>query len=301
MNARMLDDLEQHCTRCLHQNASHIGTEKNRWGWPIYSQLWLDASGWCTVPGCTCKARTNDPAAAPAELVTFTPPTSHPVLPCGFWDADIRLLCGTSPARLYVNGWRCDSHSPAAVAGLPEAPMGGCAPLKHYCTPDTRCATWAWQHQPWRALATGGRDRTDKSRIWAEFDKILLVHPNLTVVQGAAYPRHVHSVRPDKSADWLIHLWCQRNKVAEEAHPADWDTCSTPTCTPKHRRPRKDRSTYCPDAGFWRNGLMVKAGADECVAFPGKGSGTRDCMRQAAAAGIPVRPIWEPTLAVADA
>ncbi|MEV0826399.1 hypothetical protein [Nonomuraea rubra] len=147
-------------------------------------------------------------------------------------------------------------------------------------------------HQPWRVLATGGRDREDKPRIWAAFDDILTLHPQLTVVQGAAYPRPECGVRPDRSADWLIHLWCERNNVTEEEHPADWDTCSTPNCTPNHRRTRRDGSTYCPDAGFWRNGEMVKLGANECVAFPGKGGGTRDCMRQAAAAGIPVRPHW---------
>lgn len=151
--------------------------------------------------------------------------------------------------------------------------MGGCAPLKHYCTTDARCATWAWQQHPWRLLITGGRDRTDKARIWSECDKVLAIHPVLTVVHGDARPRRENGVRPDKSADWLAHLWCENRGVKEEAHPADW-------------------KTYGRGAGIRRNADMVKLGADECVAFPGAGNGTRDCMARASAAGIPVRPIW---------
>ncbi|MFD8596993.1 hypothetical protein ACFV1L_18525 [Kitasatospora sp. NPDC059646] len=39
-------------------------------------------------------------------------------------------LCGSgtvpcgAPARLYPCGWRCPAHTPAAVAGVPEAPPG---------------------------------------------------------------------------------------------------------------------------------------------------------------------------------
>ncbi|MDP4501026.1 SLOG family protein [Nonomuraea turcica] len=219
--------------------------------------------------------------------------------PCTRWDAAAGRHCGRVPTRLYAQGPRCAACTPSALEGKQEPREGACAPLRHYCRPENRCATWAWQQQPWRVLATGGRDREDQRRIWLEFDRIRAIHPALTVVHGAAYPKPVRGVRPDRSADWLIHLWCLAHGVTEEAHPADWDTCSTPACTPKHRRPRPGGGTYCPDAGFWRNGLMVKAGADECVAFPGKGGGTRDCMRQAAAAGIPVRTIWDPTTAVA--
>ncbi|MFJ4907699.1 hypothetical protein ACIQCR_24710 [Streptomyces sp. NPDC093249] len=31
---------------------------------------------------------------------------------------------GLAHARLYVTGWRCDLHTPAALAGRPEAPPG---------------------------------------------------------------------------------------------------------------------------------------------------------------------------------
>lgn len=197
--------------------------------------------------------------------------------PCTRWDAATARYCGRVPTRPYLQGPRCTNCTPAALASQPEASEGACAPLRHYCLPDARCATWTWQRTPWRILATGGRDRTDKQRIWTEFDHVLAIHPNLTVVHGAAYPKPIGGVRPDRSADWLIHLWCQQHPdVVEEEHPADWQ---------QHGRA----------AGPIRNTHLVALGADECLAFPGNGPGTRDCMRKAAAAGIPVRPIWIPT------
>lgn len=181
--------------------------------------------------------------------------------------------CGSTPARLYAQGRLCHQHSPAAHAGLPEPPdTTVCAPKRLYCPPGRWCATCA-AHQPlWRVLATGGRDRDDKTRIWEVFDGIRVDHPRLIVVHGAAYPKPVHGVRPDRSADWLIHQWCAANSVYEETHPADW-------------------ARHGKAAGPIRNGEMVALDAHECVAFPGTGQGTRDCMRRAAAAGIPVRTI----------
>lgn len=218
--------------------------------------------------------------------------------PCRHWDAAAQQRCGATPARLYAIGARCTAHTPAAIAGQPEPPAGVCAPNRRYCTPGNHCDTCA-RHQPlWRVLATGGRDRDDKPLIWATFDTIRAEHPRLVVVHGAAYPKPGrHGVRPDKSADWLIHQWCAANNVYEETHPADWNTCSTPACTPQHRKQRRGGGgTYCPDAGTWRNSEMVARDAHECVAFPGQGPGTRDCMRKAAAASIPVHTIpWNPS------
>lgn len=74
-----------------------------------------------------------------------------------------------------------------------------------------------------------------------------------------------------------------------ETHHANWETPCRNTCKPGHRRRRRDGTDYCPAAGNYRNQAMVGAGADVCVAAPGAtGSGTRDCMRRAKAAGIPV-------------
>lgn len=211
--------------------------------------------------------------------------------PCTHWGAAAGNHCGVTPTRLYVIGPRCTAHTPAAVAGRPEPSAGVCAPNRRYCAPDSLCTTCA-RHQPlWRVLATGGRDRDDKACIWATFDAIHAEHPRLVVVHGAAYPKPIRGIRPDKSADWLIHLWCTERGVYEETHPADWDICSTPACTPEHRKQRRDGTTYCPLAGLHRNDEMVQLDAHECVAFPGAGKGTRDCMRRATAAGIPVLPI----------
>ncbi|WP_405924901.1 hypothetical protein [Streptomyces sp. NBC_00035] len=52
-------------------------------------------------------------------------------------------LCGhlTGPhapgSRLYPCGWRCARHTPAAVAGLPEAPPGPGWPVNRQPPPDT--------------------------------------------------------------------------------------------------------------------------------------------------------------------
>ncbi|UBU10009.1 DUF2493 domain-containing protein [Nonomuraea gerenzanensis] len=263
------------CTRCGHQRAVHTGGASS-WGWGIYEPTWAGCAGWCSEVFCSCTVYTDDPAAAPAPPVAFTPPTPHQPQPCGFFAHGDRRRCGTHPARLYANGWRCASHSPSVLAGRAEPQGGSCAPGRHYCPPEARCSTWEWQQQPWRLLATGGRDRTDKTRIGAALDDVLRLHPVLTVVHGACYPKPERGVRPDRSADWLVHLWCERAGVKEETHPADWR---------RHGRA----------AGPIRNGEMVALGADEALAFPGAGPGTYDCMRKASAAGITVRPIWPHT------
>lgn len=60
--------------------------------------------------------------------------------------------------------------------------------------------------------------------------------------------------------------------VTQEQHSADWDKGRT--------------------AGFLRNQEMVDAGAYVCLAFviagKSKSKGTRDCIRRAKKAGIPV-------------
>lgn len=72
--------------------------------------------------------------------------------------------------------------------------------------------------------------------------------------------------------DRIAKLWSRSpfGKVTEEAHPAQWKTMGSA-------------------AGPLRNQEMVDAGADICLAFPlGESPGTRDCMRRARKAGIPV-------------
>ncbi|MFE6967235.1 SLOG family protein [Agromyces sp. NPDC057679] len=72
-----------------------------------------------------------------------------------------------------------------------------------------------------------------------------------------------------------------RDRLTEEVHPANW------------RLPNGEKD---PLAGFTRNQRMVDAGADICLAFLKRGeknSGTRDCIRRAKKAGIPVIETWE--------
>ncbi|GAA5048307.1 hypothetical protein HNP84_000208 [Thermocatellispora tengchongensis] len=37
---------------------------------------------------------------------------------CTHWNGATSSRCGTTPARLYIGGWRCPSHTPAALAQL---------------------------------------------------------------------------------------------------------------------------------------------------------------------------------------
>lgn len=74
---------------------------------------------------------------------------------------------------------------------------------------------------------------------------------------------------PKGGVDRAAQRWAESTPgVTDEGHPADW-------------------KQYGKRAGMIRNGEMVHAGADICVAFPGPGSiGTWDCLKKAAAAGI---------------
>lgn len=85
----------------------------------------------------------------------------------------------------------------------------------------------------------------------------------MVVVQGEC---------PSGGVDLEARRWADRTLgVTSEGHPANWDQ-------------------YGKSAGPLRNTLMVKLGADVCLAFPAPGSrGTWDCIRKAVDAGIPTR------------
>lgn len=153
-----------------------------------------------------------------------------------------------------------------------------------------------------RILVTGSRTWRDRSAIARaltsvidEFGGHLAVpdgvggHPGptwgqITVVHGAAFGADTLAARI--AVSWGLRV---------EAHPVtndDWHAPCGPTCRPGHRRIGRDERNYCPAVGNHRNQRMVDLGADMCLAFPlGRASGTRDCVRRAAAAGIPVRII----------
>lgn len=140
-----------------------------------------------------------------------------------------------------------------------------------------------------RVLATGSRSLTDRRLVWFELDAVAASYASRGMVL-------VHGDCPD-GFDALADAWAVARGIEREPHAAVWDSC-TWDCPRGHRRwkRRGDRvhpgmlADYCPGAGPRRNGLMVGLGAEVCVAAPvGSSYGTRDCMRRAAAAGIPVR------------
>lgn len=120
-----------------------------------------------------------------------------------------------------------------------------------------------------RVLITGSRNWTDEDLIWDVLFEYLPARGSLmhTVVL-------VHGDCPT-GADAIASLVWTANGGLEEPHPANWA---------KHGKA----------AGPLRNQEMVNLGADVCLAFPlGESRGTRDCMRRAEAAGIPVQE-WKP-------
>lgn len=140
-----------------------------------------------------------------------------------------------------------------------------------------------------RILITGSRSWPDPQLLadtlmdtW--HDATQNSHQRIVIVHGGA-----------DGADTLARLWAEGHGLEHEPHRvtrAMWDTCDESCPPPSHRRVRRDGTTYCPLAGHRRNQHMVDQGADLCLAFHHNNStGTADCMRRAAAAGIPVRKV----------
>lgn len=110
-----------------------------------------------------------------------------------------------------------------------------------------------------RVLVTGSRDWSDAEALHEALDAQLGRWPDMVLVHGGA-----------RGADSLAGRWAAGRGVPVEVYRADWDT---------HGRA----------AGHIRNGVMVRAGADVCIAAPlGPSRGTRGCMEPARRAGIPV-------------
>jgi hypothetical protein len=182
-----------------------------------------------------------------------TPATAHA---CG------HPGCGAVPARLYLSGWRCPAHTPAALAGKPEPGTG------RYCPPGLCwCGTCLPRTAAGRAvrrvLVTGSRTWTAQQVIAGALRE--LYAPGVVLVSGAC-PRGADAIAE--------HLWaCWGGQV--ERHPADWSTGRA--------------------AGPERNAAMVAAGADVCLAFIRDASpGASHCAGLAELAGIPVRRYEHP-------
>ena len=140
-----------------------------------------------------------------------------------------------------------------------------------------------------RVLFTGSRYASPyqdghRATIWSALLEVHRAYPDgtwFTLVHGDA-----------PGADRMAAAYAAHLGWAVEPYPADWDGPCGDRCQPNHRTARRGRpGTYCPAAGAYRNQRMVDLGADVCVATPMRYSrGTRDCVRRAKAAGIPV--VW---------
>ncbi|MEV4287399.1 hypothetical protein AB0K40_17985 [Nonomuraea bangladeshensis] len=54
--------------------------------------------------------------------------------PCTHWNGAAATRCGATPARLYLPGWRCPAHTPAAMAGQEEpGRTAHCPPARCWC------------------------------------------------------------------------------------------------------------------------------------------------------------------------
>lgn len=130
-----------------------------------------------------------------------------------------------------------------------------------------------------RILVTGSRDWADVDDIRKAFrDHTTDVEhvSDVTVVHGAA-----------TGADTLAGKIARTHGFMIEEHPANWADCGD-DCNPSHWRYRQDGTPYCPRSGYKRNALMVKLGADICLAFIRNDSrGAGMTARMAEKAGIP--------------
>lgn len=113
-----------------------------------------------------------------------------------------------------------------------------------------------------RVIVCGGRTYADAAHV----DTVLAgLRPPVSLVRhGAA-----------RGADALADAWARAKGIALDPMPADWDKLGRL-------------------AGPSRNAAMAARGADLCVAFPG-GKGTRDMIRKAYEAGIPVLLVPPPS------
>ena len=110
-----------------------------------------------------------------------------------------------------------------------------------------------------RVLVCGGRDYTDRARVWRVLDAYREKYGRLTIIQGGARGADRHA------RDWAL----AQSSVCLINEPADWDA-------------------HGKAAGPIRNQRMLDEGKPDLVlAFPG-GRGTADMVSRARKAGIRV-------------
>ncbi len=133
-----------------------------------------------------------------------------------------------------------------------------------------------------RVLVTGARAWTDAAAVCRSLDLVLAHLGSFILIQGDA----------KDGLDVIAKGWAIRTNCPHEDVPADWSRSCDGDC--HHSVRWRNGTTYCTIAGFLRNQEMVDRGADLCLAWPlGKSLGTRDCMRRAKRAGIPVINLGE--------
>lgn len=142
------------------------------------------------------------------------------------------------------------------------------------------------------------------SRKWSHWASIAHVLELATHDAFANHPRQrliVVNGMAGEGGDAIAAQWVRLSQrrgwpVETEPHPADWTAdCVPGLCTEGHRRPRRDGTDYCPAIGNYRNDAMVQTRPDRCHAFwRDNSTGTRDCIKRARAARIPVEvTLWE--------
>lgn len=143
---------------------------------------------------------------------------------------------------------------------------------------------------------TGSRTFTDPATVYRCLDMCLRPAARLGTTLEVWHGRCRSG--PDAYADaWVLRqqaTWRRKYPgvacpVQVRRFPADWAAPCRAECAHGPRGVRRDGSTYCQTAGFYRNQEMVDAGPLAVLGFWRGGSrGTRHCMDVAKAAGVPV-------------
>lgn len=134
-----------------------------------------------------------------------------------------------------------------------------------------------------KVLVTGSRDLTKQNVVWNELENELHENGPFFLVVGDA-----------DGADAAAVHWAKATNTPYKRFEANWGRPCTEYC---YHKPRwKNGRRYCPVAGNLRNQEMVDymsetlTDEDRCLGFPwGKSTGTRDCMKRAKKAGIPMK------------
>ena len=142
-------------------------------------------------------------------------------------------------------------------------------------------------------LGSGSRWYSGRERVFAAWDQVRDRFGGFVLRHGAC----------PTGFDVLCQEWADARGVTTDPVPADWDSCGWDCPPTAHRRGKRPGDVhhpgmlddFCPGAGPRRNARMVDRGAVLLVAAPmALGGGTRNCMRLAKAARIPVWDITKP-------